>query len=228
VEVTALLNQPRSPAKILVVIIVLVLIIVVPFGVVESNMKPTILAVAKTYAEQTAVQAIQEAINEKVSESVEYKDLIFIKTDDRGRVVLMQANTIKINRLAADTTLDIQKSLAKLEGQVIPIPLGQVLKSQLLAAYGPKISVTLVPMGTVKVRVVDDFQQAGINQTRHRIFLNVTGKVKIIVPLVSDSVEVAAQVPIAETIIVGEVPQTLLNVDLGKGQFDLQKNELKN
>ncbi|MDT3700249.1 MAG: sporulation protein YunB [Thermincola sp.] len=223
-----MLNQPRSPAKILVVIIVLVLIIVVPFGVVESNMKPTILAVAKTYAEQTAVQAIQEAINEKVSESVEYKDLIFIKTDDRGRVVLMQANTIKINRLAADTTLDIQKSLAKLEGQVIPIPLGQVLKSQLLAAYGPKISVTLVPMGTVKVRVVDDFQQAGINQTRHRIFLNVTGKVKIIVPLVSDSVEVAAQVPIAETIIVGEVPQTLLNVDLGKGQFDLQKNELKN
>lgn len=219
-----MLNQPRSPAKILVVIIVLVLIIVVPFGVVESNMKPTILAVAKTYAEQTAVQAIQEAINEKVSESVEYKDLIFIRTDDRGRVVLMQANTIKINSLAADTTLDIQKSLAKLEGQVIPIPLGQVLKSQLLAAYGPKISVTLVPMGTVKVRVVDDFQQAGINQTRHRIFLNVTGKVKIIVPLVSDSVEVAAQVPIAETIIVGEVPQTFLNVDLGKGQFDLQKN----
>ena len=217
-----MLNQPRFPTKLAVVILALVLMIIVPFGVVESNMKPTILAVAKAYADQIAVRAIQDAINEKVAKSVEYKDLIFIRTDNRGRVVLMQANTIKINSLAADTTLEIQKSLAKLEGKVIPIPVGQVLKSQLLAAYGPKIHVTLVPMGTVKVKVIDDFQQAGINQTRHRIFLNVTGNVKIIIPLVSDNVEVATQVPIAETIIVGEVPQTFLNVDLGKGQIDTE------
>ncbi|MHB9096111.1 MAG: sporulation protein YunB [Eubacteriales bacterium] len=212
-----MLNQPRFPIKILVVVIILVLIVLIPFGIVEINLKPTILAVAKAHAEQIAVQAIQNAINEKVAKSVEYKDLIFIRTDNRGRVVLMQANTIKINSLAADTTLDIQKSLAKLEGKVIPIPIGQVLKSQLLAAYGPKIRVTLVPIGTVKVKVIDDFQQAGINQTRHRLFLNVTGKVKIIIPLVSEYVEVSSQVPIAETIIVGEVPQTYLNVDLSKG-----------
>ncbi len=212
-----MLNQPRFPIKILVVVIILVLIVLIPFGIVESNLKPTILAVAKAHAEQIAVQAIQNAINEKVAKSVEYKDLIFIRTDNRGRVVLMQANTIKINSLAAETTLDIQKSLAKLEGKVIPIPIGQVLKSQLLAAYGPKIRVTLVPIGTVKVKVIDDFQQAGINQTRHRLFLNVTGKVKIIIPLVSEYVEVSSQVPIAETIIVGEVPQTYLNVDLSKG-----------
>lgn len=217
-----MLNQPRFPTKVVVVILVLVLMIIVPFGVVESNMKPTILAVAKAYAEQIAVRAIQDAINEKVAKSVEYKDLIFIRTDNRGRVVLMQANTIKINSLAADTTLEIQKSLAKLEGKVIPIPVGQVLKSQLLAAYGPKIHVTLVPMGTVKVKVIDDFQQAGINQTRHRLFLNVTGKVKIIIPLVSDNVEVATQVPIAETIIVGEVPQTFLNVDLARGEINAE------
>lgn len=221
-----MLNQPRFPAKAVVVVIILALIVVVPFGIVESNLKPTILAVAKAYAEQIAVQAIQNAVNEKVAKSVEYKDLIFIRTDDRGRVVLMQANTIKINSLAADTTLEIQKSLAKLEGKVIPIPLGQVFKSQLLAAYGPKINVTLVPIGTVKVKVIDNFQQAGINQTRHCLFLNVTGKVKIVIPLVSDDVEVATQIPIAETIIVGEVPQTFLNVDLGKGQIDSQNNLL--
>lgn len=212
-----MLNQPRFSVKMIMVIIILVLIVVIPFGVVESNLKPTILAVAKANAEQIAVQAIQNAINEKVAKSVDYKDLIFIRTDNRGRVVLMQANTIKINSLAADTTLEIQKSLSKLEGRVIHIPVGQVLKSQLLAAYGPKIHVTLVPIGTVKVKVIDDFQQAGINQTRHRLFLNVTGKVKIIIPLVSDYIEVSSQVPIAETIIVGEVPQTFLNVDMGKG-----------
>ncbi len=212
--------QHRFSFKFAVVIIILALTIIVPFSIVESSLKPTILAVARANAEQSAVRAIQDAVNEKVAKSVEYKDLIFIRTDNRGRVVLMQANTIKINSLAADTVLDIQKSLSKLEGKVIPIPVGQVLKSQLLAAYGPKIKVTLVPIGTVKVKVVDDFQQAGINQTRHRLYLNIYGKVKIIIPLTSDYVEVASQVPIAETIIVGEVPQTYLNLDLGKGQLD--------
>lgn len=212
-----MLYQRRFPVKLLVLLLILALIIIVPFGVVESNLKPTILAIAKAQAEQIAVKAIQDAVNEKVAKSVEYKDLIFIRTDNRGRVVLMQANTVKINSLAAEMTLDIQKSLYKLEGKVIPIPLGQVLKSQLLASLGPKIKVTLVPIGTVKVRVINDFQQAGINQTRHRLYLNVLGKVKIIIPLVSDYVEVESQVPIAETIIVGEVPQTYLNLDLGKG-----------
>ena len=212
-----MLYQRRFPVRIVVILLIIVLMTAIPFAIVESNLKPTILAVAKAQAEQIAVKAIQDAVNEKVAKSVEYKDLIFIRTDNRGRVVLMQANTIKINSLAAETTLDIQKSLYKLEGKVIPIPLGQVLKSQLLAAYGPKIRVTLVPIGSVKVKVIDDFQQAGINQTRHRLYLNVLGRVKIIIPLVSDYVEVESQVPIAETIIVGEVPQTYLNLDMGKG-----------
>lgn len=216
-EVNAVFNQPRYPSKVLILIIILLSIIVVPFAVIESNLKPTILVVAKAEAEQVAVRAIQDAVNDKVAKSVEYKDLISIRTDNRGRVVLMQANTIKINSLAAETILDIQKSLSKLEGKVIPIPVGQALKSQLLAAYGPKIKVTLVPIGTVKVKVADDFQQAGINQTRHRLYLNVYSKVKIVIPLVTENIEVAAQVPIAETIIVGEVPQTYLNLDMGRG-----------
>ncbi len=213
-------QQHRFPIKLIVVILVVAVILVVPFLIVERNLKPTILTIAKAYAEQIAVDAIQNAVNEKIAKSVEYKDLIFIRTDNRGRIVLMQANTIKINNLAADTVLDIQKSLASLEGKEIPIPMGQVLQSQLLAAYGPKIKVTLVPIGTVKVKVVDDFQQAGINQTRHRLYLNVSGRVKIVIPMASDYVEVTSQIPIAETIIVGEVPETYLNLDIPNGQFN--------
>ncbi len=213
-------HQHRFPVKTAGVILVVALILVVPFLIVEKNLKPTILTIARAYAEQIAVDAIQNAVNEKVAKSVEYKDLIFIRTDNRGRIVLMQANTIKINNLAAETVLDIQKSLASLEGREIPIPMGQVLQSQLLATYGPKINVTLVPIGTVKVKVIDDFLQAGINQTRHRLYLNVSGRVKIVIPMASDYVEVTSQIPIAETIIVGEVPETYLNLDLPNGQFN--------
>ncbi len=213
----------RWSIKPLVVVLILLALITAPFTIVEINLKATILAMARVRAEQAAIRAIQEAVNEKITKAVEYKDLIFIRTDNNGRVVLMQANTIKINNLAADTTLEIQRTLAKLEGTVIPIPLGQAMNSKLLATYGPKIKVTLVPMGTVKVKVEDSFQQAGINQTRHRLYLHVFSRVKIVIPLVSDSVEVASQIPIAETIIVGEVPQTNVNLNLGDALDYLNK-----
>jgi sporulation protein YunB len=206
----------RLSFKPLVILLILAAIITLPFTVVEMNLKATILAMARVRAEQAAIKAIQEAVNDKIAKAVEYKDLIFIRTDNNGRVVLMQANTIKINNLAADTTLEIQHSLAKLEGTTVPIPLGQALNSKLLASYGPKIKVTLVPMGTVKVKVEDDFQQAGINQTRHRIYLHVYSRVKIVIPLVSETVEVASQIPIAETIIIGEVPTEYVNLNLGE------------
>ncbi|MFZ5641183.1 MAG: sporulation protein YunB [Bacillota bacterium] len=206
----------RRSFKPLVILLVLAALLTLPFTVVEMNLKDTILAMARVRAEQAAIKAIQEAVNEKIARAVEYKDLIFIRTDNNGRVVLMQANTIKINNLAADTTLEIQQSLAKLEGTTVPIPLGQALNSKLLASYGPKIKVTLVPMGTVKVKVEDDFQQAGINQTRHRLYLHVFSRVKIVIPLVSETVEVASQIPIAETIIIGEVPTEYVNLNLGE------------
>ena len=205
----------RRSFKPLVMLLLMVVFVILLFTVIEMNLKATILAMARVRAEQAAINAIQEAVNEKIARAVEYKDLIFIRTDNNGRVVLMQANTIKINNLAADTTLEIQKTLAKLEGTAIPIPLGQALNSKLLASYGPQIKVTLVPMGTVRVKVEDVFQQAGINQTRHRLYLHVFSRVKIVIPLVSETVEVASQIPIAETIIVGEVPKEYVNLNLG-------------
>lgn len=212
-----MLRQPRLFNPLVVVLGCIIVSLLTTFAIVEKNLRPTILAISKAQAEQIAVESIQDAVNEKVAKVVEYKDLIFVRTDSRGRVVLMQPNTVKINSLAADTTLEVQKALKKLEGNVFKIPLGQTLGSQLLASYGPKIKVTIVPIGTVKVIVEDKFEQAGINQTRHRLYLNIFSKVKIVIPLVSDSVEVSSQVPIAETIIVGEVPGTYLNLNLGKG-----------
>lgn len=211
-----MLKQPLSIKPVAVVVICFVLALSLPFIIIEKNLRPTIVAISKAQAEHIALAAIQDAVNNKVAKVVEYKDLIFVRTDSRGRVVLMQPNTVKINSLAADTTLEVQKALQTLEGKVFKIPLGQTLGSQLLASYGPKIKVTIVPIGTVKVNVEDKFEHAGINQTRHRLYLTIQTKVKVVIPMVSDSVKVASQVPIAETIIVGEVPQTYLNVNMEK------------
>ncbi len=77
---------------------------------------------------------------------------------------------------------------------------------------GPDIRVRMTPVGSVSVDFTDEFHAAGINQTRHKIYLLLKTQVKIVVPLGSEVINVSTRVPISESIIVGDVPQTYVNV----------------
>lgn len=190
------------------VFLILLTAAVYSFWIVENHLKPTLLAIAEAKATVLATQAINNVINEKVSSIIDPQQLVNIKLDTHGRVVFIQPNTLEFNKLAADTTIKVQDALKLVTEEKIYIPMGQVLGSQLLASWGPKIVVTIMPIGTVQVKVVDKFEQAGINQTRHMVYLFATTHVRIVVPLVSSTVSVNTQVPIAEYVVVGEVPST--------------------
>lgn len=190
------------------IMISLVFLFIGIFFIVETNLKPTLLAIAEAKATLVATQAINDVINEQISPGIDPQSLVNVKLDNRGRVVLIQPNTMEFNRLAADTTIKVQDTLKKIGDEKIQIPAGQVFGSQLLASLGPKITVTVIPIGTVQVKVFDKFEQAGINQTRHMVYLVATTQVRIVVPLVSKSVSVNTQMPIAEYVVVGEVPST--------------------
>ena len=194
----------------LVRVLVVLGILILLFVLVERNLKDTILTVANAKAVQMATEVINQAIAEKLVGSVDYRELIYTVQDSKGRIVLMQANTVKINKIASDTTLAVQKKLQELGNEKFNIPFGQALGSKLLASYGPLIRVVIVPIGTVRISVADDFEEAGINQTKHRLLLDVRTKVKVVVPLASSEAVVETQVPITETVIVGEVPQTYI------------------
>ncbi|MEW6662004.1 MAG: sporulation protein YunB [Bacillota bacterium] len=182
----------------------------------ESGLRSTITAFAEAQAYWTATEAIHGAVLERIAAEAKYTDLIRIDKDNQGKVTLMQANLQQVNRLASEATLTVQETLKNLQKQEIRFPIGQVLGMKLLAAYGPSIKLKLIPVGTVQVKPLESFEGAGINQTRHRIFLNVESSVNVIVPLVKTSVKVETQIPIADTIIVGEVPNFLLGEWLGK------------
>lgn len=200
-------KRRRLPGVATAVILLLVLAVCI-FWTVESHLKPTLMAIAEARAIQVATHTINNVINEKVSQQIDPQTLVNIKLDSRGRVVFIQPNTLEFNRLAADTTIKVQAGLKLITEEKVYIPVGQVLGSQLLASWGPPIVVTIIPIGTVQVKVVDKFEQAGINQTRHMIYLFATTHVRIVVPLVSSTVSVNTQVPIAEYVVVGEVPST--------------------
>lgn len=177
----------------------------------EHNLKPTIREIAEAKARWAATEAVNKAIRERIANSVDYHELISVQKDSSGRIVLMQPNIVRINQLASDTTLAINEALKGLANQKFYIPVGQVLGSQLLANYGPRISVSIYPVGTVKANVFDRFEEAGINQTRHRLYLDIVSQVKVVVPLITSSVRVSEQVPITDTVIVGQVPDFYVN-----------------
>lgn len=201
-------RKRRRLPSVAVAITLLLILAVSIFWTVETHLKPTLMAIAEAKAIQVATHTINTVVNEKVSQQIDPQTLVNIKLDSRGRVVFIQPNTLEFNRLAADTTIKVQAALKLITDEKVYIPVGQVLGSQLLASWGPPIVVTIIPIGTVQVKVVDKFEQAGINQTRHMIYLFATTHVRIVVPLVSSTVSVNTQVPIAEYVVVGEVPST--------------------
>jgi sporulation protein YunB len=178
--------------------------------VLESGLRDTITGFAEAQAYWKATEAIHGAILEKIAAETRYSDLIRIDKDKQGNVTLMQANLQKVNMLASEAALTVQDTLRNLQAEEVRFPIAQVLGIKLLATYGPSIQFRLIPVGIVQVKPSESFEAAGINQTRHRIFLNVESSVNVIVPLVKTNVKVETQIPIADTIIVGEVPNFML------------------
>lgn len=193
-------------------VLVLVGLIVLLVRLIDISITPSLVEIARARAQLEGVRSINSAINTRVVNEIEYQDLICVHKDDRGQIVLIQPNTVKINRLMARTVLEVEDSLEKLGERAFDIPLGQAFGSSFLAGYGPKIRVRMFPVGTVDVNVINKFESAGINQTRHLIYLKITSKMKIAVPFVDQEVRVATTVPVAENIVIGTVPETYVNL----------------
>ena len=175
----AVRKKRRIPALTLVSIL-LVGFTIYSFWMMETNLKPTLLAIAETKATLIATESINNVINDNVSKSIDPQTLVNVKVDSRGRVVLIQPNTMEFNKLAAETTIKVQYSLKGISDEKITIPIGQVFGSQLFASVGPKITVTVIPMVTVLVKVVYKFEQSGINQTMHMLYLVATTQIRIV------------------------------------------------
>lgn len=212
------LFRRRNKVRPLFLLLLAAFIIIGGFMLVEFILKNTLFALAEAEAKWRATEAIHEAILEEVGTDTQYEDIVHIEKDAQNRIIFMQANIIKINKLTSGVVLNIEGNLKELRTKEFRIPLGQLTDNMLLANYGPHIKFLLVPVGTVEVSPEDSFQQAGINQTRHKIYLNVKSKIKIAIPFFDSVINVTTKVPIADAVIVGEVPETYLNISAGDAQ----------
>ena len=205
-------KQTGKIRKILRIAVILLLILSAVFLLLEKNLETVILDLAHARAEAMAVEYINEAVRDIMEGDVAYEDMMNVRTDGLGRVTLIQANAARMNQLATVTALRAQQHLESAEAQSVAIPLGAALGVPFLSALGPRVQVRIVPVSAVSAHFSTEFESAGINQSRHKIYLSLQTTVRLVIPTGARQVDLSSQVLIAESIVVGEVPQSYVQV----------------
>ena len=189
--------------------------------VMERNLSQTMLDIAFAEAYSMAVETLNRAVKLVTENEVTYDELMDATLDADGRVTMLRADTMRMNELAAETALRAENELNNSENQFVNIPLGAALGIRSLSGFGPRMTMQILPVGAVHASFDTDFESAGINQTRHRIFLTLRATISLIIPTGSQLVEVQSTMPIAESIIVGAVPDSFVDVNDQKDILDL-------
>ena len=188
------------------------LILLALFLLLERNLESVILDMAYARAQAMAVEYMHEAVRDVMGETVTYEDMMRVYTDQEGRVTMLQANAVRMNELATVTALQAQAKLESAEAQSVFIPLGAALGVPFLSALGPRIQVRIVPVSAVSAAFSTEFESAGINQTRHKIYLSLRATVRLVIPSGGRQVSLESQALIAESIVVGQVPESYVQV----------------
>ena len=178
---------------------------------VNAGLRPVLEGLASARVESAAARAMNDAILEVLGDP-SAGELLSARESNQGHISLLTADAGKLNLLAADCAAAAQDRIMSLGEQGVSVALGTLSGVPLLAGCGPKISFRFTPVGMVQSAFHSEFRSAGINQTLHRITLELTGTVRIVLPGRSCSITVSAQAPVAENVIVGDVPEAYTNV----------------
>ncbi len=191
-------------AKLLLFLSVLFLILIE----IDLQLRPVITTMAEYQCRVVSILAMNEAVMDELEEEPDIsKKLVTVETREDGTVVSVEINSVEINRLQARLTDAVTNRLLGIQKQDIGIPLGTLTGWQLLAGRGPEVHLQILPTSFVESEIVDSLETAGINQTQHRIFIKFQVEMSAILPGYSTNVTVENQVCVAQTLIVGEVPQ---------------------
>lgn len=214
-------NCAKKRGRLLIGCVILALVLALGWWYLDGNLTRVVLSLADARARSLAVQVLNEAVEETLASGVKYDQLMIVSTGEDGHVRLIQANTAEMNRLASHVTLLAQQRLEALEEQAISVPLGSALGVPILAGSGPKIQVQILPVGAVIPRFDTEFQTAGINQTRHKVILTLTATVRLVIPTGSSTLQATTQMAVAESIVVGQVPDSFVDLNTDSDMLDL-------
>ncbi|MDD3832160.1 MAG: sporulation protein YunB [Clostridia bacterium] len=195
----------------LIVISLAVVLFVIVWSLFNNNRAPNIADYSRAQVLSMSTIAVNDAVLTSLSQSVEYDDLVTLVRNDNGDVQLMQTNTMLVNMLARKVARAVEINLEIMSEQGIVIPLGNLTGLPILAGLGPDITVVVSPNESVVCQFISEFESVGINQTRHKIYVNIITSVELIMPSFESTLTNQTQVLVCECIILGDVPQVYMS-----------------
>jgi sporulation protein YunB len=173
-----------------------------------------LISISEATIRSITTVAVNDAIYYTLNDNLRYEDLITITYGEDGNVSTITTNSLKINRIARDTAYLSQENLTRMSAEGIQVPIGALTGIEALAGFGQKINIKIIPIGNVECRFVSKFDEAGINQTKHSIYLEIVSDISIILPTKTSNLASTIEVLICESVINGKVPDTYLQATL--------------
>jgi sporulation protein YunB len=205
----------RKKSKIYILCFCVFVLLFVSIWLVDRNVHPILVQIAKTEAKRLAQEAIVEGVGEQVKMGNQLNQVMSIQKDNQGNISFIQINPQVQAKIYQNTTSKIQESLKHLKDKPIEISLGQALDSNIFANYGPPLSVNLWPKGTVKVSLVPKLESQGINMVMVTLIAKIKTEMDLIIPFTEELLHVEVDYPIAQALVVGKVPNYYFYNDQG-------------
>ncbi len=210
-KIKAIKTQNKRIKKIYFTVLILIVATLTVYKIMES-IDPIFEGLCISKAQGIAT----EITNRKSSEVLakyNYKDTVQIIKDSDGKNNMLKTDIVMINKIASDIAIEIQKELDEIEKQSIEIPLGALTGNQYFAGSGPNFKIKIISAGDITTDIKTEFKAAGINQTMYRIYLNLECKISILTSYKTINKTITNQVLLVETVIMGEVPETYLELE---------------
>ena len=182
------------------------------FRGIENRLAPVLLRYAIAEAENMAQRVAGNAVADAVrDEGVEYKDILVLYPREDGMVTACRTDTAAINRLQSAVLTRLERYFKGKEA-VVSVPLGNISQNSFFYGRGPDVSFAVVPVGRVELQYGNDYEACGINQTRHSLYFTLNMTIRVSGSRGEEIVTCSGTFPVAETIIVGYVPESYVDV----------------
>ena len=192
-------------------IILLIIVCLLLFLFIRARYYDVISSLAQTQVTNSTSDLINDAVAEQIADGkIAYDRIVYFEKDLNGRITALKTNIGEVNKLKTDTLNIINDVILATDNTSIGIPLGSIIFPEFLSGKGPQIPVRLMSIRNSDANFESNFQHAGINQTLHQLNMTVLVDVAVLVLGKTITFTVASEVVVAETIIVGDVPDTFL------------------
>ena len=180
-------------------------------SLLELRLRPMVITLAQAQAQNLVTSVVEQAFSREMNAQPDaYRQLVDIQRDETGAITALSADMPVLNQLRTTLTADVLQALQSADVSQIQVPLGSLVDLDLLWGLGPTVKVYSMTVGTVEGEFESQFTSAGVNQTVHRIILTLKVPLTLMLPGGAAETVCETQLCVAETVIVGQVPESYL------------------